>query len=156
LRETDAWEYVVSDYAPLAKLIYAGQNMRLMLGPELLAARVRLQQQTGVKIVPDPAFMHPQQTHDAAFWRYITGRDSFRCDLSSETVNPPEGTMLDAWDLRLRPDVRRALLGSVDDQRRMAFTLWRDWSPWLLSDEYRDYFMSFPVDTSQMRDAVDD
>jgi len=156
LHETDAWEYVVSEYAPLAKLVYAGQNMRMMLGPELMAARLRFQQQTGVKIVLDPAFMYPQHTHDVAFWRYITGRDGFRCDLSSETVNAPEGTMLDPWDLRLRPGIRRALLGTVENQRRMAFTLWRDWTPWVLSDEFRDYFLSFPVDTAEMRDVLDD
>jgi hypothetical protein len=154
LRDREAWTYIASEYAPLGKMIYSGNKMRLMLGPELFAARIRFQQQTGMRLVVDGAFLHPEQEHDIAFWNYITGYDSFRCELSRETVEKPEGYMLDPWQLRLRPGLIDALLGSVADQRRARFTLWRDWSPWRLSDEFREYFTSFDVDRPRLYDIL--
>ena len=154
LRAKDSWRYIASEYAPLGKLLYAGNNMRVMLGPELFAARIRFEHTTGFKLVMDPAFAWPKQVHDIAFWYYITGRDRFRCDLSGETVQAPEGFMLDAWELRLRPALVQVLLGGVADQERMRLTLWRDWTPWLLSEEFREFFDSFKVDEAALNRAL--
>ncbi len=150
LRDRSAWTAVVSDYAPFGKLMYAGHKQRLMLGPEILGARLRFEQATGIELKVHSAFSHPRYAHDAGFWNFITGRDDFRCDLSSETVRKPEGCMLDAWELRLRPGLRHALLGSVENQRRMLFSLWRDWTPWLLSSEFGDYFNFFEIDEASL------
>jgi hypothetical protein len=144
--ELQSWAYIAGEYAPLAKLIYAGHDIRVMAGPEVMGARLRFQETTGIKIVIDPAFSYPRATHDVSWWYFITGYDSFRCQLSSETVQKPEGCMLDAWELRLRPGLREAMLGAALNRERMAFTFWRDWSPWLVSEEFREYFESFEAD----------
>jgi len=154
VRDLEAWGYIAGEYAPLAKLMYAGQDMRLMLGPELLSARLRFKEQTGIQMVVDPAFAYPKTTHDAKWWYYITGFDNFRCQLSNETVHKPEGYMLDAWDLRIRPGLAEAILGSVADRQLMAFTFWRDWSPWMLSEEFRDFFESFEVDEARLYEML--
>jgi hypothetical protein len=152
--DLESWHYIAAEYAPLAKLLYAGHKMRVMLGPELFGARVRFQEQTGVKLVLDPAFAWPETQHDAAYWYYITGRGEFRCDLSCETVAKPDGFVLDPWNLRLRPGLREALLNSLGDRRIMAFALWRDWSPWFLSEEYRDFCESFTADEGGFYDNL--
>ncbi len=152
--DLESWHYIAAEYAPFAKLMYAGHKMRVMLGPELMAARLRFQEQTGVKLVLDPAFAWPETKHDAAYWYYITGREEFRCDLSCETVRKPEGFVLDPWDLRQRPGLREAILNSLGDRRIMMVALWRDWSPWVLSEEYRDFCNSFTADEGGFYDAL--
>jgi hypothetical protein len=152
--EVKAWAYVTAEYAPMAKLLYAGHNMRVMLGPELVGARIRFQEQTGIKMVLDPQFAYPKTTHDVSYWYFITGRDEFRCDLSSETVRKPEGYMLDPWDLRLRPGLPDAMVGALADGPRMRRTIWRDWSPWLVSEEFRGFFESFRADEKRLYETL--
>jgi hypothetical protein len=154
LHDRDAWTYVASEYAPLGKMMYAGNHLRAMLGPELSAARSRFEVETGVKLVFDPAMAWPTHKHDVAFWYFMTGHDQFRCELSSETVQAPEGCMLDAWELRLRPGLADALLGCAADTDRMRASLWRDWTPWLLSEEFAEYFRSFPPDEAALYRAL--
>lgn len=154
LCERRAWTYVAAEYAPLGKMLYAGNHVRTMLGPELTAARNRYEAQTGVKLVFDPALAWPKHQHDVAFWYFLMGHERFRCELSSETVQAPEGYMLDPWELRLRPGLADALLGCAVDQDRMRTMMWRDWTPWLLSEEFAEYFRSFPPDEEALYQAL--
>jgi len=156
LQARESWVYVASEYAPLGKLLYAGNSMRVMLGNELFAARVRFQHATGFKLIVDPAFAWPEHVHDISFWYFITGRDNFRCDLSGEKVQQPEGVMLDPWALRLRPKLVELLLGTVAEENDMRLTLVRDWSPWLLSDEFREFFESFEPNESNLARLLGD
>jgi hypothetical protein len=154
LSARESWAYVAAEYAPLGKLLYAGNKMRVMLGNELFAARQRFQHATGFTLVVDPSFAWPDQRHQIDFWYFITGHDEFRCDLSGETVRRPEGIMLDPWELRLRPGLVRTLLGSVTDRQRQQLAVVRDWTPWLLSEAYRDFFESFARDEAQLQSAL--
>jgi hypothetical protein len=74
----------------------------------------------------------------AGNWFYLTGHTEYRCDITAETVANPEGIILDPWALRLWPSLLDHLLGRVGDQSALTQTVHRDWSPWLLSEEFRE------------------
>lgn len=156
LREHSAWCQVISDYAPMAKLFASGMRMRLMLGPEVFNACTRISHHLQVRFIIDGFFLHARESHDISYWYYLTGKEQLRCELSHAEISKPEGIMLDAWEQRLRPKFLDALLDAVADTPSMRFTLWRDWSPWILSEEYASYFKSFRVDESLLRASFDE
>ena len=156
-RSQTEWMEIVSDIAPFAKLIMDGRNIRTMLGPELIAVEARLKSQFGINVVVDPRHAFPKVNIPSNFWYYVSGRESHRCDITFETVNKPEGLVVSAWDLRLRRGVFASLIGSkYADQTGMALSLWRDWSPWFFSEEFRETYENLKPDGSILVDLWDE
>lgn len=156
LQRHKSWCQVISDYAPMAKLLVSGMRIRLMLGPEVFSTHIRISYQMQLRLIIDGFFLHSREDHDIAYWYYITGKDQLRCDLSQSAIPKPQGIMLDAWEQRLRPQLADALIGAVTDANNMRMTLWRDWSPWILCDEYASYFRSFREDESMLAAAFNE
>jgi hypothetical protein len=151
LGSQEVWMETASDLAPFAKLIMDGRNIRTMLGPEIIGAEGRLQATFGIRVIVDPRHAYPKGTIPSDFWYYLTGRDSFRCDLTYETVTKPEGLVVDPWALRLRPGFFDALRESgYPDKIGIALAFRRDWSPWLFSEEFREQFERFSRDETRI------
>jgi hypothetical protein len=148
LRDRRAWIDIISDAAPFAKLAIDGRNIRTMLGPELLSAQKRVNYHFSTNVRVDPRYAFPRNNIAPDNWYYITGRNDFRCDLTWETVRKPEGIVVDPWILRLWPSLVDHLLGSLADKNSLMRNLQRDWSPWLLSEEFRELFEEAAEDTS--------
>lgn len=154
LIEGDAWTYIASEYAPIAKLLYAGHKMRVMLGPELLATRIRYQLQTGIQLIVDPLFLTSDHETTIDFWYFITGKDNFHCDLSGELVCKPAGHALDPWQIRLRPELYESLIDNSYDKSNMQFTVWRDWTAWIVSDEMKKCIDRIPINQKNLTDSL--
>jgi hypothetical protein len=148
LRDRKAWTSIISDAAPFAKLIIDGRNIRTMLGPEIISAEKRVSYRFRTKVLVDPHFAFPRLKITAANWYFLTGRDQYRCDLTWETVKRPEGVVVDAWALRLWPQLVNHLLGRIADKDSLMRSFQRDWSPLLLSEEFRELFEETVDDTS--------
>jgi hypothetical protein len=149
LKARDAWLAITSSLAPVAKLLIDGRRSRTMLGPELIRAEGILSGQFGLKVLVDPRFAYPPSTDvSTAYWRWLTGFEDFRCDMSFETVRAPEGKVLSPWALRLKKGLVEKLLGDLraDYVRHLHF--WRDWSPYLLNEEFKQIVESFEDDPS--------
>ena len=111
LRHQRTWIDIVSDLAPIAKLLIDGNRMRSMVGPEISAVKTRIESQTGVLLVVDPMSRHPAEEMDISHWYYLTGRDQFRCQVArGRIVKAPHGRMLGPWEVRRRPAFRKALV----------------------------------------------
>jgi hypothetical protein len=138
LKNREAWLSIAGEFAPIAKLLLDGRTARTMLGPELLRAEANI-----VNVKVDPRFAYPLNEISLDYWRYLTGRDSYRCDLSYETVASDEGCIVDPWALRLKTGLLDELLGDMRLNYRRYLAFWRDWSPWLLSEEFREILQSY-------------
>jgi hypothetical protein len=152
LRHQRTWIDVVADLAPMAKLLIDGNRMRSMVGPEISAAKIRIERQTGVSLVVDALSRHPAEEMDISRWYYLTGRERFRCQVTHRIVKAPHGRMLGPWEVRRRPAFREALLSYLEGgmQQRMLLAIWRDWSPWLVCDEIGEIFDAARVDHSSL------
>ncbi|MDA9520165.1 hypothetical protein XI06_07320 [Bradyrhizobium sp. CCBAU 11434] len=151
LRSQEVWMEAASDLAPFAKLVMDGRNIRTMLGPELIAAEQRLRTTFKFRVLVDPRHAYPKITIPSDFWYYLTGKDTHRCDMTYETVVKPEGLVVGPWALRLRPGFYDALRESgYPDTTGIALAFWRDWSPWLFSEEFRERFEQFVLDDTRI------
>jgi hypothetical protein len=150
LRDLGTWAHMAELYAPLAKLLYSGHNVRAMVGPELVGARMIFQQRSGIELVLDPSFAFPQADHTVDWWYNITGVNELRCQVSNQTMQKPDGYMIDPWELRLRVGLADAMLGTTTEKLRTQFMLWRDWSPWLVSGRFKEFFDSFQADEAHL------
>ena len=148
LRDSLAWVSLADFLAPLAKLFLDGMALRSMTGPELFSVFQRVRYETGVELVIDSAFIRPRERYSAMDWRYATGREIFRCELSNDKCSLDEGVLLDTWDIRLRKEFMRTLISFLPDhqQEQQAMTLIRDWSPWMIKRKYADKLQRTPVD----------
>ena len=138
LSDRRAWIDVIADEAPFAKLVMDGRNVRIMLGPELISAEARTSHTLSVNIQIAPGFRFPKSPITADNWYFLTGHEELRCDITSETITKPDGVIIDPWTIRLWPSLMDHLLGRVADKRGMSQTFYRDWSPWVLSEEFRE------------------
>jgi hypothetical protein len=143
LADRKSWLGIVSEFAPVAKLLLDGRRTRTMLGPELIRAETYLTVNHKMKVVIDPRFAFPRQEISADYWRYATGSDTFRCDLSYETVHWPEACIIDPWAVRLKSGLLEALLGDLQNNYVKYLNFWRDWSPWVVSEEFRDVIQGY-------------
>jgi hypothetical protein len=124
-----------------------------MLGPEVLSAEKRFGHRFQIKILVDPHFAFPRHKITSANWYFLTGKDSYRCDLTWETVKKPEGVVIDGWTLRLWPRLLDHLLGRMADKDSLIRSFQRDWSPLLLSEEFRELFEEAVDDSSLLVEA---
>lgn len=131
------WCQIIADFAPLAKLMIDGNRMRSMVGPELNSTKTRIERQTGVKLIMDPSSRFPEENLDIAEWYFLTGNAQFRCQVTHEIVHAPHGKIIGPWEIRRRPAFLFALFNSLAEpqRERQRQFYWRDWSPWLVSDE---------------------
>jgi len=147
LKARAAWLEIASSLAPAAKLLIDGRRGRTMLGPELIRAEAFLKDGLGLEVLVDPRFAYPPRAEiSTTYWRWMTGSDAFRCDLSFETVQSPEGKILSPWALRLKAGLVNALLGNLEDDYGRHLRFWRDWSPYLLNEEFRQIVEDFDDD----------
>jgi hypothetical protein len=149
LDDQEDWSQIIADFAPMAKLMIDGNRMRSMVGPELMSTKIRVEHQTGVELIIDPLSRFPVERFDISEWYFLTGRDSFRCQVTHQIVQAPHGRIIGPWELRRRPAFRRALLEYLSDepQARMLRAIWRDWSPWLVCDEVGALFDAARVES---------
>jgi len=143
------WSRIIADFAPVAKLMIDGNRMRSMVGPELMSTKIRIERQTGVELIIDSLSRFPVERFDISEWYFLTGRDSFRCQVTHQIVRVPHGRIIGPWEFRRKPAFRRALLEylSGEPQARMLRAIWRDWSPWLVCDEVGALFDAAKVET---------
>lgn len=151
LKAHSTWCNIVSDYAPMAKLAAAGLRCRVMLGPEIISIKSRMEHAFGLKLVIDGLYAPEMHANDISYWYYITGHDRVRCDLSFDFIQSPEGRMLDPWELRLRPKLNEALMVSMGGSAGfIRLAMWRDWSPWILGERGGDLFQRYPRDAEAL------
>ena len=130
-----SWYSWMDFYAPTAKLLMNGRRIRTMLGPELLFAEKRIETQFGVKTEVYPSFEFPDETIDPEVLYYYYGRDTLKCDLSSETIHRPNGKVLTPWTLRRWPKLAQHVIQKMGGTEFAYFSFVRDWSAWVVSDE---------------------
>jgi hypothetical protein len=151
LQAHSSWCAVISDYAPLAKLVAAGLRCRVMLGPELLSIKIRIENSFGLQFIIDGLYAPELVANDIGYWYYITGHDQTRCELSFDELKRPEGWMLDPWEIRLRPKLHDALTSSMEGAAEfIQLTMWRDWSPWILGQRGVTLFERHPRDAKAL------
>jgi hypothetical protein len=121
-----------------------GNRMRSMVGPELVSTKTRIERQTGVKLIMDSLSRYPEENLDIAEWYFLTGNTRFRCQVTHEIVHAPHGKIIGPWEFRRRPAFLEALFRTLSgsQRERMRQAYWRDWSPWLVSDEVYALFKS--------------
>jgi hypothetical protein len=148
LSDQSCWCEIASDFAPLSKLMIDGNRMRAMLGPELVSTKTRIERQTGVSLIVDSLSKYPEENFDMAQWYFLTGQDSFRCQVTHQIVRAPHGRLIAPWEFRRRPAIRIALLKylGAEQEQRMLRAIWRDWSPWLVCDEIGELFDDSRID----------
>lgn len=144
LGQRDVWSQIISDFAPIAKLMIDGNRMRSMVGPELVSTKTRIERQTGVKLIIDSLSRYPEESLDIAEWYFLTGNTRFRCQVTHEIVHAPHGKIIGPWEFRRRPAFLEALFRTLSgsQRERMREAFWRDWSPWLVADEVYALFKS--------------
>lgn len=148
IKDRRAWIDIISDAAPFSKLLMDGRNVRTILGPELLSAEMRVNYRVKTNIKVHPNYAYPRYPLTSENWFYLTGRDDFRCDITWETVKRPEGVVIDAWTLRLWPGIVEHLVGRLADKTSVLKTVQRDWSPWVLSEDFRELLEESAEDPS--------
>ncbi|MBY3224767.1 hypothetical protein RWK44_27225 [Rhizobium sp. 25PS6] len=155
LHDQKSWVNIASDYAPMAKLMFDGNRMRSMVGPEIMSTKIRIERESGIPLVIDGISRHPNDVPDIAQWYYLTGKNHFRCQVTRKLVQTPHGRMLDPWDVRRRPAFLDALVTSLggSQQDRMRRVIWRDWSPWLVCDEVGALFDHAKIDYSYFKSS---
>ncbi|MGH0297813.1 hypothetical protein [Sinorhizobium meliloti] len=155
LHDQKSWANIASDYAPMAKLLFDGNRMRSMVGPEIMSTKIRLERESGIPLVIDGISRHPSDDPDIAQWYYLTGKNQFRCQVTHKLVQAPHGRMLDPWDVRRRPAFLDALVTSLGRgmQERMRVAIWRDWSPWLVCDDVGALFEQAKIDYSYFKSS---
>ncbi|MCV9967125.1 hypothetical protein OIU34_35420 [Pararhizobium sp. BT-229] len=147
-RERRAWLGIIGDAGPIAKLMMDGRNIRTMLGPEIVSAEMKIRAQHGINVKVDSRFAFPKNPIDTANWYYLTGAQSLRCDLTFATIKKPAGLVVDPWMFRLWPTLVEVLVGKLADRESMFRTFQRDWSPWILSEDFRELFQDTIQDPS--------
>jgi hypothetical protein len=151
LQAHSSWCAVISDYAPMAKLVAAGLRCRVMLGPELFSIKMRVENAHGLQFIIDGLYAPELAANDIGYWYYITGHDRTRCELSFDELKCPEGWMLDPWEIRLRPKLHDALASSMEGAAEfIKLTMWRDWSPWILGQRGVSLFDRYPRDAKAL------
>jgi len=91
LNDRDIWLNIVSDWAPIAKLMLNGRAHRTMLGPELLTAQMLLQDE-GLEIVFDPMFRFPAETNEIKSFFELNGKSEVACDFCRAPVKKQKVT----------------------------------------------------------------
>jgi hypothetical protein len=140
-----SWYSCIDFYAPTAKLLMNGRRIRTMLGPELMFAEKRLETQFGVKTEIFPSFEYPDETIDPGVIYFYYGRDTLKCDLSSETIVRPNGNVLTPWTLRRWPHLAKYVIEKLGGHEVAYFTFVRDWSAWVVSDKVFAEIQNFMI-----------
>lgn len=121
-----------------------GNRMHSIVGPNWC----RRKRASGVRRASSSAWIRfraiRKENFDIAEWYFLTGNTRFRGQVTHEIVHAPHGKIIGPWEFRRRPAFLEALFrtlsGSQQDRMRQAY--WRDWSPWLVSDEIYTVFKS--------------
>lgn len=130
-----AWFEAIERYAPLSKLFMNGRRLRTMLGPELLSAEKRLESDLGLPLVFFPSFAYPDESMSADMLYFLYGKDTLKCDLSSQELLRPNGHALHPWTVRRWPRLSEHVMKSMGGNDLAYFAFIRDWTPWVVSDE---------------------
>jgi hypothetical protein len=130
-----AWYSCIDLYAPIAKLLMNGRRVRTMLGPELLFAEKRMETEFGIKTEIFPFFEYPDEDLNTEVYFYYYGRDTLKCDLSSQDIHRPGGKVLTPWTLRRWPLLANHAIQKLGGNDFAYYTFVRDWSPWVVTEE---------------------
>lgn len=128
LRDEDAWEQMVTTFAPLAKLLERGRHHRVTIGHELDHAEALLRA-LGLDVRVDPGFRRPVIDESSEQYWYFRPDTPAVCDFCSGEIAPGHGYSVDAWSLR--HDTRYGPLMPQD------YFDWqpRDWYGFLVCDQ---------------------
>ena len=137
LQATGAWNYVIEQAAPLAKLALAGRQHPLMLYPELERIMSDITN-SGVDVRFVPGFDAPEprdglsRARAARDYAELTGMTHFICDLTGDRLAIGEAHLLSPWEFRRSPLVdqfrARVAEGPIDAELKLAL----DWSDWIV------------------------
>ena len=137
LRRTAAWNFVIEQAAPLAKLALVGRQHNLMLYPELERIITDFEN-SNVNVRFAPGFEWPTtrdksaRVHAARVYAELTGVDRFVCDITGDSIAVDEAQLLTAWEFRRSPLAQRfrdkLAGGPVDPELRLQL----DWSDWIV------------------------
>jgi hypothetical protein len=128
------WLQVVSELAPVAKLLMHGRRHRTMLGPEIAKAEAGLAT-LGISVRIDPLFQAPTEPESTELFFHLSRAESAVCDLCHKHVPRDGGALVSPCVFRrseaLAERIKTLLGKGVAGERRF----FRDWSPWVLCDE---------------------
>lgn len=126
-----AWNEMLELHGPMARLMLSGRRDRVML-PPALSRSVEFIENSGVTLKFDPRFAAPQprdQTTckaEALALAQFSGRQSFVCDVTGESIAPEQAAVLTADEFRASPLLQQVDDGSIGAQYLLA-TNWSDW-----------------------------
>lgn len=133
LSEWKDWLSIVEHFAPLAKLMLHGRRHRIMLGPELMAAQMRLSAQ-GIPLRFDPHFEFPVEWSDVTpFWR-LTELQEAACDFCKAKVPRGQGRIVHPWFFRRNIKRAEIAIQAFGGGKTGRLRFLRDWSVWLVCD----------------------
>lgn len=131
------WMTYLSEVAPITKLVINGQKHKTMLGPEMVHAEARLQEQLAIPIVIDKAFQQNEYEIDPNLFRYLTFKNTFRCDILSVDVDISDSDIFTKWLFINDQEKGEALLGlwaqNMNSEILARLTFWKNWAPWVVS-----------------------
>lgn len=135
--DTAAWDYVVEQAAPMAKLALAGRQHELMLYPELerILSDIR---EAGVEIRFAAGFEWPEERdlagrrRAALSYARLTRQESFVCDITGDRIAVSDAALLTPWEFRRSPLVARFRDRSAHFPLLAEVKLEQDWSDWIV------------------------
>jgi hypothetical protein len=133
LEEHDAWGHIISEFAPLAKMLINGRKHKTMLGPELLVAEQMLRS-AEVPILFDPLFKFPVEKNAMSSYYHLTKREEAVCDLCKMPVRKPEGFLLAPWWFRYSARNASVAITAYNGGEEGKYRFLRDWSHWVVCD----------------------
>jgi hypothetical protein len=140
LRERKAWLTIVSEHAPMAKLMLNGRDHRTMLGPEIVSVEKRMEY-AGLGIDFDPLFCFPKETNEIAAFFEIRRKEEAACDFCRQPVKKNEGYLVSPWVLRYSQKIKDFIVDAFGGGASGELKYLRDWSPWVLCNNCRGRFI---------------
>lgn len=130
-KDRTACLYIVSEMAPIAKLLTFGFKHRTMIGPELESAWKRLSLDFELKC--DPYFLYPPTVSNGIEdFLFLTGNTTAMCDFCRKAVEHGEGMLVHAGFFRRSQAWAESLIDAFGGGREGRIRYQRDWTPWLL------------------------
>lgn len=138
LKDREAWALIIGELAPFAKLLLNGHRHRIMLGPELLRASRGFAYENGLEVKIEAFFETPPESSNSKDLFYLTGQNELRCDLTNKLLTVENSYLIPPWRVRSSQPLFEFLMSRLGKGDLGRLRLWRDWSPWIVSSEFRE------------------
>jgi hypothetical protein len=130
-RQREAWLQMLQRHGPYALLMLNGRRHRRMVPPEL-ERPVKEIETLGIPVRFHPRFEWPEtrdqetRAHEAVTLAEFSGRKTFVCDVTGQTIEPSMAVVLTPWEFRRSKLFDQVREGGIMNQI-MLVTNWSDW-----------------------------